>query len=117
MGLMRTLAATFAAGEAGVLWDRIGPMESEIAGVFASLFKQLNVSRTVSLLKASIADHDQEENLVPNYMFETDAALSESSSSRHCIGTPEAKSLLTLQSMENPLPPHSSSLHTTDSEN
>jgi hypothetical protein len=44
MGMMRTLAATFAAGEAGVLWDRIGPMESEIAGVFASLFKQLDVS-------------------------------------------------------------------------
>jgi hypothetical protein len=43
MGMMRTLAATFAAGEAGVLWDRIGPMESEIAGVFASLFKQLDV--------------------------------------------------------------------------
>jgi hypothetical protein len=44
MGMMRTLAATFAAGEAGVLWDRIGPMESEVAAVFASLFKQLNVS-------------------------------------------------------------------------
>jgi hypothetical protein len=44
MGMMRTLAATFAAGEAGVLWDRIGPMESEIAAVFASLFKQLDVS-------------------------------------------------------------------------
>lgn len=43
MGLMRTLAATFSAGEAGVLWDRIGPMEGEIAGVFGSLFKQLNV--------------------------------------------------------------------------
>jgi hypothetical protein len=44
MGMMRTLAATFAAGEAGVLWDRIGPMESEIAAVFASLFRQLDVS-------------------------------------------------------------------------
>ena len=49
MGMMRTLAATFAAGEAGVLWDRIGPMESEIAGVFASLFKQLDVSHVESI--------------------------------------------------------------------
>jgi hypothetical protein len=50
MGMMRTLAATFAAGEAGVLWDRIGPMESEIAGVFASLFKQLDVSHICAVL-------------------------------------------------------------------
>jgi len=49
MGMMRTLAATFAAGEAGVLWDRIGPMESEIAGVFASLFSQLDVSLCYNL--------------------------------------------------------------------
>jgi len=76
MGMMRTLAATFAAGEAGVLWDRIGPMESEIAGVFASLFKQLDVSFFHSFSN-HMTDAIQSENLIPNYMFETDAKLSE----------------------------------------